>query len=360
MFDADSINLYHSKKLITTVVAKKIIDVLKKQKKTVGLCHGGYDLLHPGHIKHFESAKKFCDVLFVSVTSDRFVTERKGKGRPIFNEKLRAYSIAALESVNYVVISDYKRATDIISHLKPSYYIKGPDFIQKKTSGITKERLAIKKIGGKMVYTRDPTMSTTNIIDYIKKNVPREEILVIIDRDGTIVQKVKFLGKGKYWKKAIRLNKHVIDFLSAIQTKVNAIFIIVTNQAGVARGYFNCERVEEVNRYIDKLLRKNCVNIQDWRYCPDVDRVYAEKKTTIKFKKEYIKEKTKRKPCTDMVLDGLKHLKKSLDDFHRIIVIGDRHEDKGLAENLYAQYIDVKGKTTEDLLIEFHEKTICR
>jgi len=356
MLNVKSVDAYKSNKILTLSQAKTVIAKFRQQHKKVGLCHGGYDLLHPGHIKHFESAKKLCDVLVISVTSDRFVAERKGKGRPIFNEKLRAYSIAALESVDYVVISDNKRATDIISHLKPSYYIKGPDFIQKTTPGITKERQAIKNVGGEMKYTRDPTMSTTKIIDYIITQVSRDEILMIIDRDGTLVEEVKFLGTEKNWKKAIRLNKHVIDFLSAVQTKVNVILMAVTNQAGVARGYFSCERVEEVNIYIDELLRKNRVTIQDWEYCPDIDRVYAEKTTTIPFKKEFIKEKTKRKPCTDMVLDGLVHLKKSLDDFQKIFVVGDRHEDKGLAENLHAHYIDVKGRTTEDILAEFHKK----
>lgn len=152
------------------------------------------------------------------------------------------------------------------------------------------------------------------------------------------------------------MNKQVIDFLSAVQTEANVILIAVTNQAGVARGYFNCERVKEVNTYIDTLLRKNRITIHAWEYCPDVDRVYAEKTTMIPFKNEYIKEKTKRKPCIDMVLDGLTHLQKRLENFQRIIVVGDRHEDEGLAENLHAQYIDVKGKTTEDLLSEFHKK----
>ena len=57
-----------------------------------------------------------------------------------------------------------------------------------------------------------------------------------------------------------------------------------------------------------------------------------------------------------MVLNGLIHLHKRLDNFQRVIVVGDRHEDKGLAENLHAQYIDVKEKTTERLLSEFHKK----
>jgi len=357
MLDVDNVNEYTSKKILSFSVAQTMIDEFKQQHKKVGLCHGGYDLLHPGHIKHFESAKKLCDILIVSITSDRFVAERKGKGRPIFTENLRAYSIAALASVDYVVISDYQRATDVIMQLKPSFYIKGPDFIHKTTPGITEERQAIKNVGGDILYTRDPTMSTTKIIDYIIMSVARDEILVIIDRDGTLVEETEFLGKEKNWEQTLRLNTPVVDFLSAVQTKANVILMAVTNQAGVARGYFDCSRVEEINSYIDELLKKNHVTIHLWQYCPDVDRSYAEKTTTIRFKKEFIKEKTKRKPCTDMVLDGLIHLKKRVDNFQRIIVVGDREEDAGLAENLGAQYIDVKGKTTEDLLAEFQKKS---
>jgi len=80
MLDIDSIASYTSNKIVPIQEAKKIINQKKHKKKTVGLCHGGYDLLHPGHIKHLQSAKKFCDVLFVSITSDKFVTKRKGTG----------------------------------------------------------------------------------------------------------------------------------------------------------------------------------------------------------------------------------------------------------------------------------------
>ena len=97
-----------SKKILDYSSAIKKISELKEKNKTVGLCHGGFDLLHPGHIKHFESAKNLCDYLMVSITSDRFVTSRKGSGRPIFSDKLRAYASACTEFVDFVVISDFK------------------------------------------------------------------------------------------------------------------------------------------------------------------------------------------------------------------------------------------------------------
>lgn len=160
--------MYTSPKIISLSRAAKKISILRRAGKHVGLCHGGFDLLHPGHVKHFESAKKLCDVLVVSVTSDRFVVARKGEGRPIFPDKLRAYMIANLSVVDWVVITDFKLGVDVISLLKPSLYIKGPDFIGKQTPGITAEREAIAAVSGTMGYTKDPKLSTTDIIDYIK------------------------------------------------------------------------------------------------------------------------------------------------------------------------------------------------
>ena len=353
MLEVDSVGVFSSKKIIKFDKAKNLMSTLKKNGKKVGLCHGGFDLLHPGHIKHFEAAKKICDILIVSITSDRYVSARKDTGRPIFTDKLRAYSIASLEFVDYVVISDFKRATEPIKQLKPSYYVKGPDFIHKTTPGITEERQAIKDAGGEIKYTKEPVLSTTKIIDYVKDNINREKILLIIDRDGTLINENDFLGKEDNWKEKLTLNKDVVDSISYIQTKNKSVAMVISNQAGVARGYFDCERVEEMNEYLDLLLKKNRITINNWQYCPDVDKDYAEK-TPIDFKKDYTKKKTKRKPDTVMVLDGLKELKMKLEDFSKIIVFGDRHEDKGIAEKLNAEYINVKGKSYKDLISEYH------
>src|SRR3989338_8802184 len=168
MLKASSPESFTSPKIISLKVAERIIWEYKKEGKCVGLCHGGFDLLHPGHILHFESARKLCDVLMVSVTADRFVAGRKGEGRPVFPEQLRAYTIAALWCVDYVVVTDFEKAVPILELLKPSFYIKGPDFIGKNTPGIMAEREAIARVGGEMKYTTDVKLATTEIINYIK------------------------------------------------------------------------------------------------------------------------------------------------------------------------------------------------
>ena len=168
MLTVKNIDEYKSDKVVAFKKAIGIISKLKSKGKKVGLCLGGFDLLHAGHVKHFEEAKKLCDVLFISITSDRFVSTRKGSGRPVFNEKLRAYMIAATEFVDYVVVSDFNTGIEAIKALKPSYYIKGIDYSNKNDPEIGAERDAISSVGGKIKYTKCPKMSTTEIIKYIK------------------------------------------------------------------------------------------------------------------------------------------------------------------------------------------------
>ena len=170
MFNVERTKDYKSDKILSLPKARKLINKFKSENKKVGLCHGGFDLLHPGHVKHFESGKKLCDVLFASITSDNFVEKRKGHGRPIFNEKLRAYMIAAIKFVDYVVISDFNLGVEVIRTLKPSYYIKGIDYENKKDKEIEAERDAISYVRGQIKYTKEPKMSTTEIMRYIKDN----------------------------------------------------------------------------------------------------------------------------------------------------------------------------------------------
>ncbi|MAE43265.1 hypothetical protein CMO93_05820 [Candidatus Woesearchaeota archaeon] len=171
MLNVEEIGAYKSDKILTLPNAKELITKLKSQNKKVGLCHGGFDLLHAGHVKHFESSKKMCDVLFVSLTSDKFIAMRKGSGRPIYPEKLRAYMVASIESVDYAVISDFNTGIEVIKLLKPSFYIKGPDYFNKDDAEINDEKDAINSVGGEIKYTDDPKLTTTGVIDYIKSNL---------------------------------------------------------------------------------------------------------------------------------------------------------------------------------------------
>lgn len=350
MMDIPDVGVFSSKKIVSMDETRKIVLDAKTRGQSVGLCHGGFDLLHPGHVKHFESARKECDVLLVSVTADRFVSERKGSGRPIFPDRVRAYMIASLSCVDYVLVSETKRGVDVIDALCPDYYFKGSDYAEKKTPGITAEREAIARCGGAIKYTRDPRLSTTGIIGYIKKRVDEKAVLLCVDRDGTLILNDDFFGKEDYWQENLRMNEPVVSVVSYIQTKYPVTTIVISNQAGVARRMFSCGRVDEINRAVDDELKRRGVLIDAWRYCPDVDALYAKKMESIDFDQAHVLETTERKPHPGMVISALLSLEKSMSDFERIIVLGDREEDAFLAKNISASFVDVRGKTYEEMI----------
>ena len=132
-----------------------LITNYKKENKIVVHAHGVFDLLHVGHIRHLELAKKQGDILIVSVTIDEFVN--KGPNRPVFNENLRSYAVASLEFVDYVCFSINATSVEVINIIKPDIFVKGEEFKENKdiTGGIQKETNAVEKIGGKVIYLGD-------------------------------------------------------------------------------------------------------------------------------------------------------------------------------------------------------------
>ena len=113
-------------KIIDLEQLKIEVENEKKKSKSVGLCHGVFDLLHLGHIKYLQEAKTKCDILIVTTTPDKYVN--KGPGRPVFNESQRAEALASLSCIDFVSINKWETAIETISLLKPTLYIKGPDY----------------------------------------------------------------------------------------------------------------------------------------------------------------------------------------------------------------------------------------
>ena len=109
-----------TKKIIELRDLIKKTNLLRKKKKIV-LCHGTFDLIHIGHIKHFSEAKKFGDILIVSVTTDRYV--QKGPNRPVFNLNLRMQALSALEDIDYIVASDSLKCSQCFKRYKTKYIL---------------------------------------------------------------------------------------------------------------------------------------------------------------------------------------------------------------------------------------------
>src|SRR5437867_8874905 len=104
-------------KIRTVSDLAKTLEAVRAQGKKVIHCHGVFDLLHIGHIKHLEAARKLGDILVVTITPDRFVN--KGPHRPAFPERLRAEALASLACVDYVAVNEWPTAVETIRTLKP-------------------------------------------------------------------------------------------------------------------------------------------------------------------------------------------------------------------------------------------------
>ena len=168
-------------KIIDFKHIEKVSKILKKRKKRIVQCHGVFDLIHFGHLKHFEAAKKFGDVLIVSVTPDKYVN--KGINRPFFNFTQRLEALSALEIIDYVVLNNSETAVEIINKIKPNFYCKGPDYKDAKkdvTGNIDAEINAVKKNGGEIKITYQQTFSSSKLLNEfagILNNVQKKFIL---------------------------------------------------------------------------------------------------------------------------------------------------------------------------------------
>ena len=155
------------KKKVTKL--QEIDSILAEEKaagKKIVYCHGCFDLLHHGHIKHFEAAKKFGDVLVVTVTEDKHVN--KGPDRPYFDHNVRIHNLAALEVVDYVAVNYAPTAIPAIEAIKPDYYVKGQDYKdsnQDISGGILKEKEAAEEYGGQLVFTEEIQFSSSTLLN---------------------------------------------------------------------------------------------------------------------------------------------------------------------------------------------------
>ena len=138
-------------------------------------CHGVFDLLHIGHIRHFEQARQMGDVLIVTLTPDRYVD--RGPHRPAFSETLRAEAIASLKCVDGVAINQWDSAEETLRILRPHVFVKGAEFkdLGQEASGkITAEEKVVRDIGARIAFTEDIVFSSTNLINRYLAGLPEE------------------------------------------------------------------------------------------------------------------------------------------------------------------------------------------
>ena len=161
-----------------------------KNKKII-LAHGTYDFIHHGHLRHLKKSKLKADILIVSITADKFIN--KGPNRPIYNEKKRAEFLSHFDFVDYIVIVNSFTGVEIINKLRPDFYSKGIEYksSKKDISGVIDiEAAAIKKIKSELYFTREETMSSSNLINLFSKNENPELKRYILEFKKRAINKI--------------------------------------------------------------------------------------------------------------------------------------------------------------------------
>ncbi len=144
---------------------KALVARARRDGKVIVFTNGVFDLLHPGHLRYLEAARRHGDLLVVAVNSDRSVRAIKGESRPVTPEDERAEMLAALSCVDAVVVFDEDTPAAVIERLEPDVLVKGEDWKHRDNPG----REFVEGRGGRMEFERfESGYSATGIIEKVR------------------------------------------------------------------------------------------------------------------------------------------------------------------------------------------------
>jgi cytidyltransferase-like protein len=135
--------------------------------RRIVLCHGAFDLVHMGHLLHFEEAAALGDILVVTLTADKFITKKRSVS---FSEHYRLRQVAALEVVDYVALVQDPSAVPALEALKPDVYVKGSEYanlVLDKSANIFREKHIVESYGGQLYFTTAETFSSTKLSHFL-------------------------------------------------------------------------------------------------------------------------------------------------------------------------------------------------
>ena len=243
---------------------KEIIELamsLKEQGKKVVTYNGSFDILHLGHIKSLEEAKAQGDNLIVLLNSDDSIRKYKGPNHPINSEKHRAEVLSAIGHVDYIVNFNEINPKEILKKIKPDIHCNGSDWGKNCVErGVVEENKGIIHIlkWQKGFSTSALAEKTMNI-----RSEP-ETKAVFLDRDGTInINEPEYVHKIEDFK----VFRETIPALKKL-SKTDYKIIIITNQSGIARGYYTLAQMKKLHKWMLSEFKKKDIRIDGIYYCP--------------------------------------------------------------------------------------------
>jgi len=153
-------------KIVTRESLRNKLAEHKKRGQRIVLANGCFDTLHVGHVRYLEGARHEGDVLVVGVNADSSVCNLKGPGRPILDERARALLVAALRSVDYVILFSEPSVESLLDELRPDVHAKGTDY----TAETVPERATAARLGVRVAIVGDPKdHSTRDLLESVRK-----------------------------------------------------------------------------------------------------------------------------------------------------------------------------------------------
>jgi rfaE bifunctional protein kinase chain/domain len=173
------------RKIKTREELSAIIGPYPRTRKVI-MCHGAFDLVHPGHLRHLMYARGKADILVASLTSDAYIS--KANYRPFVPQQLRAMNLAALELVDYVIVDENATPQENIGFLQPDFFAKGYEYFDGP-GGVhpkTQEEIAVLgSYGGEIIFTPgDVVFSSSRFIEHTPPAIEVEKLLVLLESEG--------------------------------------------------------------------------------------------------------------------------------------------------------------------------------
>jgi len=174
------LNDKYKNKIVSKEKLLEIIGYTPRKKKVV-MCHGVFDIVHPGHIRHLAYAKSKGDILIASLTCDKHVS--KGKYRPHVPENLRAYSLAAFDMVDYVIVDENHKPIENIEFLKPDLFAKGFEYSDDLPDETIEEINVLNSYGGEILFSPgDIIYSSSKLLDTHLPLIKNDKLLNLLEQ----------------------------------------------------------------------------------------------------------------------------------------------------------------------------------
>lgn len=239
--------------------APMLMERLAELPRPLVMTNGVFDVLHRGHVDYLHRAATLGASLLVAVNSDASARMLgKGPDRPLNHDLNRAFVLAGLSSVSMVTFFDTRTPVDLIRKVRPDIYVKGGDYDMETLE----ETQVVRSWGGQSVALRFVDgFSTTNLVERIRQ--PKLRKAAFLDRDGVINLDRAYVHRWEDFEFA----PGAVDAMRQLK-QAGYLLVVVTNQSGIARGYYTEEQYQQLTAQMRQSLAAADAAVDAVYHCP--------------------------------------------------------------------------------------------